>query len=57
MNEAKELERELKWFYEEYNKLLLANEGLEKEVAQLTQDNYELNRLLDDIDANGWNGK
>ena len=40
-NEAEELRRELEWLYIEYNKVLEANSGLEKEVAQLTQDNYE----------------
>jgi len=53
-NEAEELRKELEWLYIEYNKLLEANNGLEKEVAQLTQDNYELNRLLEDIE-NGSN--
>ena len=58
-NEAEELRRELEWLYIEYNKVLEANNGLEKEVAQLTQDNYELNRLIDEceyIDIN-WNQK
>ena len=55
--EAEELRRELEWLYIEYNKVLEANNGLEKEVAQLTQDNYELNRLLDEIENNGWSGK
>jgi hypothetical protein len=55
-NEAEELRRELEWLYTEYNKVLKANNGLEKEVAQLTQDNYELNRLLDDIEINNWGG-
>ena len=56
-NEAEELRRELEWLYIEYNKVLEANNGLEKEVAQLTQDNYELNRLLDDIENNGWSNR
>jgi predicted nuclease with TOPRIM domain len=56
-NEAEELRRELEWLYAEYNKVLEANSGLEKEVAQLTQDNYELNRLIDEIDNNGGMGK
>jgi|GEM_PF-5470221 len=54
--EAEELRRELEWLYTEYNKVLEANSGLEKEVAQLTQDNYELNRLIDDIEINNWGG-
>jgi hypothetical protein len=50
-NEAEELRRELEWLYSEYNKVLEANNGLEKEIAQLTQDNCELNRLLYEIEG------
>lgn len=56
-NEAEELRRELEWLYSEYNKVLEANEGLEKEVNQLTLDNFELNRIINEISDNGWYNK